>query len=59
MGATTISANQWAALGGIAETLASAELDLLDGETDLASQSELDTVAALVDTDDEIIAITC
>ena len=57
IGATTISANQWAALGGIAETLGYAELDLLDGQTDLASQSELDTVAALVDTDDEIIAI--
>ena len=57
IGATTISANQWAALGGIAETLAAAELNLLDGETDLANQAELDAVAALVDTDDEIIAI--
>ena len=33
MGATTISANQWAALGGIAETLAASELDILDGAT--------------------------
>jgi len=57
IGATTISANQWAALGGIAETLGSSELDLLDGETDIASQGELDAVAGLVDTDDEIIAI--
>jgi len=31
IGATTISANQWALLGGVAETLGSAELDLLDG----------------------------
>jgi len=37
--------------------VSSTELGLLDGETDLASQSELDTAAALVDTDDEIIAI--
>ena len=58
IGATTISANQWAALGGIAETLGSAELDLLDGETDLASQAELDAVAALVDSEAEIEAIT-
>jgi len=55
--ATTISANQWALLGGVAETLGFAELNLLDGETDLASQAELNAVAALVDTDDEIIAI--
>ncbi|RLC88221.1 MAG: hypothetical protein DRJ03_03490 [Chloroflexi bacterium] len=33
IGATTISANQWATLGGIAETLGSAELDILDGAT--------------------------
>ena len=33
IGATTISANQWATLGGIAETLTSAELDILDGVT--------------------------
>jgi len=57
IGATTISANQWATLGGIAETLGSGELDLLDGETDLANQSELNAVAALVDTDDKVIAI--
>jgi hypothetical protein len=37
--------------------LSETELALLDGETDLATQSELDAVAALVDTDDEIIAI--
>jgi len=57
IGATTISANQWALLGGVAETLGSAELNLLDGETDLANQAELDAVAALVDTDDKLIAI--
>ena len=33
MDSTTISANQWITLGGIAETLTSAELDLLDGVT--------------------------
>jgi len=33
------------------------ELALLNGETDLANQAELNAVAALVDTDDEIIAI--
>jgi len=57
IGDTTISANQWALLGGVAETLGFAELNLLDGETDLASQAELNAVAALVDSDDEIIAI--
>jgi hypothetical protein len=57
IGATTISANQWALLGGVAETLGAAELNLLDGETDLASQAELNAVAELVDTADEIIAI--
>jgi len=57
IGETTISANQWALLGGVAETLGFAELNLLDGETDLASQAELNAVAALVDSDDEIIAI--
>lgn len=31
--ATTISANQWALLGGLAETLTSAELNILDGVT--------------------------
>ena len=39
IGATTISANQWAALGGIAETLTSGELDILDGVT--ATYTEL------------------
>jgi len=45
--------------GAIVEsaTVSTTELGLLNGETDLASQSELDAVAALVDTDDEIIAI--
>jgi len=38
IGATTISANQWAALGGIAETLSSAELDILDGVTATSAQ---------------------
>jgi hypothetical protein len=38
-------------------TVTATELALLNGETDLASQAELDAVAALVDTDDEIIAI--
>ena len=33
IGASTISANQWAALGGIAETLTSTELNYLDGVT--------------------------
>ncbi len=37
IGATTISANQWAVLGGIAETLASAELDILDGVTGITA----------------------
>lgn len=39
IGATTISANQWAALGGIAETLGSAELNLLDGLTVLSGSN--------------------
>jgi len=38
-------------------TVTATELGLLNGETDLASQAELNAVAALVDTDDEIIAI--
>ena len=33
IGATTISANQWAAVGGMAETLTSTELDYVDGVT--------------------------
>jgi hypothetical protein len=43
LGATTISANQWAAIGGMAETLGYAELDRLDGKD-----------AALVDVDDAV-----
>lgn len=39
IGATTISANQWAALGGIAETLSSTELNLLDGITVLSGSN--------------------
>jgi hypothetical protein len=39
IGATTISANQWAALGGIAETLSSTELNLLDGITTLSGSN--------------------
>lgn len=38
IGASTISANQWAALGGIAETLTSGELDILDGVTATATE---------------------
>lgn len=36
---TTISVNQWAALGGIAETLTSTELNLLDGLTVLSGSN--------------------
>ena len=45
--------------GAIVEsaTVTATELALLNGETDLATQAELNAVAALVDTDDEIIAI--
>lgn len=39
IGTTTISANQWAALGGIAETLTSTELNLLDGITVLSGSN--------------------
>lgn len=39
IGATTISANQWTALGGIAETLTSTELNLLDGITTLSGSN--------------------
>lgn len=46
IGATTISANQWAALGGIAETLTSTELDLLDGITTLSGSNTGDEPAA-------------
>jgi len=38
IGATTISANQWAALGSIAETLTGAELTILDGVTSTTAQ---------------------
>lgn len=57
IGATTVSANQWAALGGIAETLTFTELNLLDGITTLSGsntgddatnyESELDNSAGL------------
>jgi len=40
IGATTISANQWAAIGGMAETVTSAEIDYLDGVTS-AIQTQL------------------
>ena len=45
--------------GAIVEsaTVTATELALLNGETDLATQAELNTVAGLVDSDDEIIAI--
>ena len=33
IGATTLSANQWALLGGLAETLTAAEVNILDGVT--------------------------
>ncbi len=46
IGATTISANQWTALGGIAETLTFTELDLLDGITVLSGSNTGDEVAA-------------
>jgi len=39
IGATTISANQWTLLGGVAETLGFAELDLLDGITVLSGSN--------------------
>ena len=39
IGATTISANQWATLGGIAETLTNTELNLLDGITVLSGSN--------------------
>ena len=50
-------ANAAAQLITLGLTADAAELNLLDGETDIASQAELNAVAALVDTDDEIIAI--
>jgi hypothetical protein len=47
IGATTISASQWAALGGIAETLAAAELDILDGATfNVTEANQLATIGA-------------
>ncbi len=39
IGATTISANQWALIGGVAETLGFAELNLLDGITVLSGSN--------------------
>ncbi len=44
--ATTISANQWTALGGIAETLTSTELDLLDGLTTLSGANTGDVTVS-------------
>ena len=41
IGATTISANQWAALGGIAETLTATELNTLDGVAATLTYGEL------------------
>jgi len=54
IGATTISANQWAALGGIAETLTSTELDYVDGttsniQTQLTAKPDLADVFTLAD----------
>lgn len=46
IGATTISANQWAALGGIAETLTNTELNLLDGITVLSGSNTGDNTVA-------------
>jgi len=37
VGATTVSANQWIALGGLAETLIGAEVNILDGVTDVTA----------------------
>ncbi len=50
IGATTLSANQWAVLGGIAETLTSAELDILDGVTGVtaAELSYIGDVTSLI-----------
>jgi len=53
----TLNVSNQFQLGGVAVTSSAAELNILDGETDIASQAELNAVAALVDTDDEIIAI--
>jgi len=47
IGDTTISANQWAALGGIAETLAAAELDILDGATVVTAELNYLDIAVL------------
>lgn len=55
IGATTISANQWALLGGVAETLGFAELNLLDGITVLSgSNTGDDTNADTLDTLDSV-----
>lgn len=68
IGATTISANQWALLGGLAETLTAAEVNILDGVTGVtaaelsfigdvtsAIQAQLDTKAAIADVDVEML----
>ena len=39
IGATTVSLNQWTLLGGLAETLTSTELNLLDGITTLSGSN--------------------
>lgn len=54
IGTTTISANQWALLGGLAETLTNTEVNLLDGITTLSGsntgdQDLADTVAEISD----------
>lgn len=46
IGATTISANQWVVLGGIAETLTFTELNLLDGITVLSGSNTGDNTVA-------------
>jgi len=63
IGATTMSANQWVAIGGMAETLGSAELDLLDGLTVLSGsntgdQNLADTVAEISDLDNDAATLS-
>lgn len=63
IGTTTISANQWAVLGGVAETLTFTELDLLDGITTLSGsntgdQNLADTVAEITDLDDDAATLS-
>lgn len=61
IGATTISANQWAAIGGMSETLTSSELNYLDAVTAaLYHVGDEDTIAAAISagayTDDSVQA---